>query len=114
MSKHSLGRSALSNQARAALIRLGADLALARARRGMSLRDAARRLYVSINTVRNLEAGHPGVGLGILANALMLYGMLERLGGLADPAKDRVGFALERRKHQGKGPASMSAATFDV
>ena len=114
MSKHSLGRSAIPNLARAALNKLGEDLTRARARRGMSLRDAAQRLYVSINTVRNLEAGNPGVGLGIIANALMLYGMLDRLGQLADPANDRVGLALERRKHQGKGLVGKGAVTFDV
>ena len=114
MSKHSLGRSAIPNLARAALNKLGEDLTRARARRGMSLRDAAQRLYVSINTVRNLEAGSPGVGLGILANALMLYGMLDRLGELANPANDRVGLALERRKLQGKGLVGKGAVTFDV
>ncbi len=114
MSKQSLGRSILPLPAQTALKQLGADLALARARRGMSLREAASRLYVSINTLRNLEAGKPGVSLRILANALMLYGMLEPLGKLANPGEDRVGLALERRKHQrapgkGKGPV-----TFDV
>jgi transcriptional regulator with XRE-family HTH domain len=109
-----LGRSALSQSVRAALRQLGKDLALARWRRGHSLRDAAERLQVSINTVRNLEAGHPGVGLGILANALALYGMLDRLGTLADPAADRIGLALERRKHERQGAAKKGALSFDV
>ncbi|MGH8130426.1 MAG: helix-turn-helix domain-containing protein [Steroidobacteraceae bacterium] len=114
MPKMTLGRSALPQPARAALRQLGTDLALARARRGQSLRDSAERLQVSINTVRNLEAGHPGVGLGILANALTLYGMLDRLGKLADPAADRVGLALERRKLEHKGAARKGALSFDV
>jgi transcriptional regulator with XRE-family HTH domain len=80
----------------------------------LSLRDAAGRLYVSINTLRNLEAGSPGVGLGILANALLLYGMLERLGELADPSADRVGLALDRRKLEHKTPKGKAAVTFDV
>ncbi|MGQ0429047.1 MAG: helix-turn-helix domain-containing protein [Gammaproteobacteria bacterium] len=114
MSKKTLGNTALPQRARAALRVLGGDLALARARRGHSLRDAALRLQVSINTVRNLEAGHPGVGLGILANALALYGMLPRLGKLADPAADRIGLALERRKLERKGKADADALSFDV
>ncbi|MGH8252260.1 MAG: helix-turn-helix domain-containing protein [Steroidobacteraceae bacterium] len=114
MAKNTLGRSALPQPARTALRQLGRDLTLARARRGHSLRDAAERLQVSINTVRNLEAGHAGVGLGILANALALYGMLDRLGTLADPAADRVGLALERRKLERKGVAGKAASSFDV
>jgi transcriptional regulator with XRE-family HTH domain len=114
MPKLTLGRTALPQPARAALRQLGADLALARARRGHSLRDAAERLQVSVNTVRNLEAGHPGVGLGILANALALYGMLDRLQWLADPAADRVGLALERRKLERKGRAAHAPPDFDV
>jgi transcriptional regulator with XRE-family HTH domain len=98
-------------QTRTTLARLGKDLALARARRGFSLRAAAARLYVSVNTLRNLEAGKPGVGLGVLANALLLYGMLDRLAGLADPAADRVGLALERRQHRLGGEGR---ADFDV
>ena len=114
MQKHSLSRSALPNQARASLTKLGDDLATARARRGMSLRDAAGRLYLSINTLRKLEAGHPGVGLGILANALTLYGMLARLNELADPKHDTVGLTLDRRRHRGKTQATMAKVTFDV
>ena len=114
MSKRTLGRSALSQSVRAALCQLGKDLALARARRGQSLREAAVRLQVSINTVRNLEAGHPGVGLGILANAMALYGMLDRLALLADPATDRIGLALERRRHERPGASGKDAVSFDV
>jgi transcriptional regulator with XRE-family HTH domain len=114
MPKKSLGRSALPSPARAALRQLGADLALARARRGQSLRAAAARLQVSINTLRNLEAGHPGVGLGILANALALYGMLDPLGRLADPATDRLGLALERRKLERRRAGANDASSFDV
>lgn len=114
MPKRSLGRSALPQPARAALCQLGRDLALARARRGHSLRDAAERLQLSINTVRKLEAGHPGVGLGILANALALYGMVHRLDKLADPAADHVGLTLERRRLERKGPAGKGASSFDV
>lgn len=112
MTKRSIGRTSLTAPALGALAQLGADLALARARRAFSLRDAAARLFVSVNTLRNLEAGKPGVGLGVLTNALMLYGMLDRLRTLADPAADAVGLSLERRRLQLRG--RKREATFDV
>jgi transcriptional regulator with XRE-family HTH domain len=112
MTKRSIGRTSLSAPARSALAQLGADLALARARRSLSLRDAAARLFVSVNTLRHLEAGKPGVGLGVLTNALMLYGMLDRLRTLADPAEDSVGLSLERRRLLLRGRPRET--TFDV
>jgi transcriptional regulator with XRE-family HTH domain len=111
MTTLSISHAALSGPGRAALSRLGADLAMARARRGFSLREAAGRLLVSVNTLRGLEAGRPGVSLVVLSNALQLYGMLDRLAALADPAADRVGLSLERRKHR---YGSKRQADFDV
>lgn len=112
MTKKSLGRTSLTGPAHSALARLGADLALARARRDLSLRDAAARLFVSVNTLRHLEAGKPGVGLGVLTNALMLYGMLDRLRTLAEPAHDSVGLSLERRRSLRRG--RLRETSFDV
>ncbi len=100
-----------ARQTRTALVRLGNDLALARARRKLSLRAAAARLYISVNTLRNLEGGRLSVGVGVLANALLLYGMLDRLAQLADPAADRIGLALERRQLR---LGRKSDADFDV
>lgn len=114
MTKRTIGRSALNHSTRNALTRLGADLALGRARRGLSLRAAAERLYVSVNTLRKLEAGHPGVGLGVLANALQLYGMTDRLGDVADPARDRIGLALERRRLARGSGRDGNSPKFDV
>lgn len=112
MSGRSTGRTSLTAPALSALAQLGADLALARARRSFSLRDAAARLFVSVNTLRSLEAGKPGVGLGVLTSALMLYGMLDRLRTLADPGEDSVGLSLDRRRLLLRGRAREN--TFDV
>jgi len=111
MNELTASRITLSSVTRAALTRLGSDLALARARRGLSLRQAAGRLYVSVNTLRSLEAGKPGVSLGVMTNALQFYGMLDRLAALADPAADRIGLALERLKLRRR---LKSKAEFDV
>lgn len=78
----------------AALDKLGADLAVARLRRGESLRSWAKRLGVSVPTLQRLEAGDPGVGVGIVATALWL---LQRDGELAKIASPEVDHgALER------------------
>jgi hypothetical protein len=63
-----------------ALQKLGADLAVARLRRKESLRTWARRLGVTISTLQRLEAGDPGVSLGIVASALWLINRDGELG----------------------------------
>lgn len=73
----------------AALEKLGADLAVARLRRRESLKTWARRLGVTVPTLLRLEAGDPGVGIGILATALWLIGRDSELVQLAAPEHDK-------------------------
>lgn len=73
----------------AALEKLGADLAVARLRRRESLKTWARRLGVTVPTLARLEAGDPGVGIGILATALWLIGRDSELVQLAAPEHDK-------------------------
>jgi len=40
--------------------------------------------------------------------------MLDRLEMLADPAYDRIGLALERRKHERQGGSGKDSLSFDV
>jgi hypothetical protein len=89
MPKSSAHNDWLPAQAVTALQALGTNLALARARRKESLRAWAQRLGVSVRTVQRLEAGDPGVGMGVYAAALWLMGRAEALPDLADPALDR-------------------------
>lgn len=94
-----------------ALQRLGADLAVARLRRKESLVSWASRLGVSVPTLMRMEAGEPGVGIGIYASALWLIGRDGALAQLASPESDRG--ALERDVRAavklGKARASASA-----
>src|SRR3546814_5519893 len=71
-----------------AIQKLGADLAVARLRRKESLRSWAKRLGVSVSTVQRLEAGDPGVSIGILASALWLINRDGELGQLAAPRSE--------------------------
>lgn len=82
----------------AALEKLGADLAVARLRRKESLKTWAARMGITVPTLMRLEAGDPGVGIGIVATALWLAGMDNRLADLAAPAHDQGALELDVRE----------------
>lgn len=80
------------------LTRLGQAISLARRRRHLTQQDLAERLSTSINTVRRLEAGHPGTALVHLARALQVFGELDKLDQLLDTPQDTIGLALMDEK----------------
>lgn len=98
MPKSSAHLDWLPPQAREALRELGGQLAIARTRRKESLRNWALRIGVSVRTVQRLEAGDPGVGMGVYAAALWLIGRSDALADLADPALDRGALELDVRQ----------------
>jgi ribosome-binding protein aMBF1 (putative translation factor) len=77
-----------------ALRRVGQSVSMARRRRHMSQEALAERIAASINTVRRLEDGHPGIALQHFARALQVFGQLNKLEDLLDTAQDSVGLAL--------------------
>lgn len=79
------------------LKKLGRDLAIARKRRRLSLREMAERMMVNLKTVQRMEKGDPAVGIGIVAAALWILGMHRRLGDLASPETDATGLQEEIR-----------------
>lgn len=95
----------------AALERLGADLAVARLRRRESLASWAARLGVTVPTLMRIEAGEPGVGIGLYATALWLIGRDGALTELASPEKDRGALEMDVREavELGKSRATASA-----
>lgn len=94
----------------AALDKLGADLAVARLRRKESLKTWATRMGVSVPTLQRLEAGDPGVGIGIVATALWLIQRDAELGNLAAPEHDRGAIELDVREAVALGRARAQAA----
>jgi len=52
-------------------------------------------MLVSVQTLQRLEAGDPTVGLAVLAGALFVLGMTQRLEALVAPASDATGIAEE-------------------
>jgi len=97
----------------AAIEKLGADLAVARLRRKEPLRTWAKRMGVSVATLQRLEAGDPGVGIGIVATALWLIQRDGELSNLAAPEHDRGAIELNTREavELGRARAKASAQT---
>ena len=54
----------------------------------------ADRAFTSRATLQRVEAGDPGVSIGIFAAVLQALGLLDGLGQVADPSNDTVGQAL--------------------
>jgi len=91
MPKASAATKALPIPAAKAIKLLASDLATARKRRRIPQRLMAERMMVSLYTLQRLEHGDPGVGLGIVATALWVLGLTDRLAALASPEHDAVG-----------------------
>lgn len=64
---------------------------------------------VSIQTVQRLEAGDPTVGLAVLASALHVLGMTQRLAELVAPDSDRAGISEDLSRL----PKTTHAASHD-
>ena len=87
--------SSLPASALAALRSLGADLRIARQRRGESMRAWASRMDVSVPTLARMEKGDPAVGIGVYSTALFLMGRHSALGTVAAPEADAAALAAE-------------------
>lgn len=92
------------------LRKLGSDLALARRRRHITQASLAERMQTSVATIRRMEKGDSGVSIGSIAQALFVFGELEKLGTLLDTANDEIGLMLmneqvpKRVRHKNKKP----------
>ncbi len=85
------------------LIRLGKDLRAARLRRGMAIGDLAVRAGTSMSTIIRMEKGEAGVGIGTLADVLVVFGLNERLADLIDIRHDDLGLALSNERLPQRG-----------
>ena len=77
-----------------ALLKLGADLSLARRRRHISQASLAERMGASLSTVRRMEKGDARVPIHFFARALHVFGALQALEHLLDTPNDEIGLAL--------------------
>lgn len=76
------------------LRQLGSQLNIARRRRRLTIVEVAEAAATTPDTVRRLEAGAPGVSIGVLAMVLLALGEASRLGELLDSATDDAGLVL--------------------
>ena len=76
------------------LVRLGRAVSLARRRRQLTQEDLAQRIGASVDTVRRMEAGHPGTALVYLARAMHVFGELDQFKQLLDTPQDTIGLTL--------------------
>lgn len=102
MSRPAKTTNSLPGQVERCLEKLGADLRIARERRGESLRSWSARVGVSVPTLQRLEAGDPSVGVSAYAVVLWLVGRVGDLENLADPAKDQQALSQEILKSSRK------------
>lgn len=94
------------------LRRLGANLREARVARDITLLDAAKRAEISVQTLRALEAGAPGVKIETLARMLWQMNLLSQLGAVAERQSDEEGqrLAALRAPARARGTLVQSSA----
>lgn len=80
------------------LSKLGADLATARRKRGLTVAMVAERVGVSKSTYTRVEKGDPTVMLGTYAMALFVLGFGDALKDIVDPGRDDTGLMLDEER----------------
>jgi transcriptional regulator with XRE-family HTH domain len=78
-----------------ALKKFGADIRIARLKRGFTVESMASRVGVHRSTYAKLEKGDPVVGLGAYASALFVLGFGTPLSTLIDQRHDDIGLLLD-------------------
>lgn len=76
---------------------LGSNIGLARKKRKIRQEDMASRAAISVKTYRKIEKGDPGVAIGLYLAVLSIMDLDLPFSDLADPTKDKIGLALEKR-----------------
>jgi hypothetical protein len=77
---------------------LGQRVRANRIAQGWTIKEMAGRLFCSQNTYRSIEAGKPSSSIGILANALWLFGQIDSLDSVAQVPLNMG--AVKRVRHQ--------------
>jgi len=94
----SKAKTALPMRVKRAIEKLGADISVARRRRGITSALLAERAFVSPRTLVRAEKGDPSVSMAAYGSILFALDLTDRLASLADPAQDAVGVALEEER----------------
>lgn len=78
-----------------ALARIGADIALARKRRGLTQARLATIADITLPSLRAIERGNPTTGIGLYFTVLWALGLEQEFLQLVDASRDRVGLTLD-------------------
>ena len=83
-----------------ALVRLGANLRVARVRRGLTLRQVAEKIGTGVRAVADAEKGKPSTAVSVYVALLWLLGLMAEVELLADPGRDAEGLSLALRRER--------------
>ena len=85
----------LPSKLRRALAKLGADIAIARRKRNLTIMMMAERIGAAKSTYLRIEKGEPTVSMGLYAMTLFVLGFGEAVGDLVDVRRDDIGLLLD-------------------
>lgn len=74
---------------------LGESLTVARQRRNLRQADLAAKAGITPKTLRRVESGELGTGIGVYAAVLWALGLHDHLAAVASPDRDLEGRTLE-------------------
>lgn len=77
---------------------LGADLNVARRKRGLTVAMVAERIGTAKSTYLRIEKGDPTVSMGTYAMALLVLGFGDALDGIVNPRRDEQGLMLDEER----------------
>jgi len=93
-----------------ALKRLGANLRVARLRRGLTVRQAAEKIGTGVRAVGDAERGKPSTAVSVYVALLWLFGLVILphidLLLLSDPGRDAEGLSLALRRERTRARAA--------
>ena len=98
MPKFNLTSATVPYAVERALKRLGANIALARQRRGMRQTDLANKAGITAVTMRRVENGMSTTGIAAYLAALWALGLESEFADIASPDRDEEGKTRERAR----------------
>jgi DNA-binding XRE family transcriptional regulator len=113
MTKYSNSLQASNLEVQESLESLGQRLRANRIVLGWTIKNTAARLLCSQNTYRAIEAGRPTASIGIIANALWLFGQIDSLNTLAPVPLNIRGVKRVRNPNKNPGNSLISESERD-
>ena len=113
MTKYSNSLQASNLEVQESLESLGQRLRANRIVLGWTIKNTAARLLCSQNTYRAIEAGRPTASIGIIVNALWLFGQIDSINTLAPVPLNIRGVKRVRNPNKNSGKSLISESELD-